>query len=200
MFPLFESVKIENGHISNWDKHWKRMQNSARGLWGKELHFPTLYHELTRFSSPGLFKCKIKYNPFQYSIDVHAYQKRKLEYLQIVVDDDIDYSLKFTNRMCFEKHTQLLSVQKDILIVKHGFLSDTSYSNIALWNGNEWHTPQSPLLFGIRREVLLQEKKLIERNIALNDLVNYQKISLINAMLDLGEVELDIQQLINFPF
>ncbi|MBK7762664.1 MAG: aminotransferase class IV [Bacteroidetes bacterium] len=199
MFQLFESVKIENGHVFAWDLHWNRMQHSARILWQDELRFPSLHADLLQFNAKGLFKCKIKYSQKNYSLEIHPYQKRKLKHLHIVEDNEIDYRLKFYNRTCFEKHTKTLSSHADILIVKDNLLTDTSYSNIVLWNGTEWHTPKWPLLCGTRREALLQKHLLVEKDITLRDLKFYTKISLINAMLDIGELELDIKQQIILP-
>ncbi len=77
----------------------------------------------------------------------------------------------------------------DILIVKNGIITDTSFSNIAFFDGKQWKTPKSPLLKGTCRERLLCEQKIFEKDINLNDLSNYKCYKLINAMRDLSDDE-----------
>ena len=68
-------------------------------------------------------------------------------------------------------------------------------NDIALWNGSEWHTPAHPLLKGTRREELLRDGVIAERDIAVSALPEYRKICLFNAMLHFGEMELPCTQI-----
>ncbi|HEY6915657.1 MAG TPA: aminotransferase class IV, partial [Paludibacter sp.] len=79
--------------------------------------------------------------------------------------------------------------------VKNGLLTDTSYCNIALYDGQNWFTPRVPLLYGVNRAELLLEEKLIEKDIAVEELKSYEKIALFNAMIEFGEVVLDIDKI-----
>ncbi|WP_309546477.1 aminotransferase class IV [Hoylesella marshii] len=80
----------------------------------------------------------------------------------------------------------------DVLIVRNGLLTDTSYTNIALYDGYQWFTPATPLLEGTMRASLLDSGMLIEKDILLSDLPHYQYIALFNAMIDMGELVLPI--------
>ena len=84
----------------------------------------------------------------------------------------------------------------DILIVKNGLITDTSYSNIILYDGKEWVTPESFLLNGVKRQHLLNKCIIKEMKVRTVDLKNFKKISLINAMLEPRDIEIDINDII----
>ncbi|MCX8011124.1 MAG: chorismate-binding protein, partial [Ignavibacteria bacterium] len=62
-----------------------------------------------------------------------------------------------------------------------------------LYDGSDWVTPSTPLLKGTKRQMLIDNKRIIEKNITSTELKDYQKLALINAMLDLGEIVIDIE-------
>ena len=81
----------------------------------------------------------------------------------------------------------------DIIIVKHGLLTDTSFTNLAIFDGKHWVTPRHPLLPGTKRAALLDKGMIQEADITLEDLRNANKVSLFNAMIDFGEIEIVIE-------
>ncbi|MHB1680231.1 MAG: aminotransferase class IV [bacterium] len=83
----------------------------------------------------------------------------------------------------------------EILIVKNGLITDTSYSNVILYDGKEWFTPKSFILNGVKRQYLLNTGKIKEIKITLEDLKNFEKISLINAMLEPQDIEIGIENI-----
>ena len=88
-----------------------------------------------------------------------------------------------------EQHLSRLLLQKgdadEIIIVKNGRLTDTSYSNIALFDGNRWVTPAHPLLKGTMRQSLIDKGLLEEKDIMAEDFPKYLEVRLINAMMPL---------------
>jgi 4-amino-4-deoxychorismate lyase len=86
----------------------------------------------------------------------------------------------------------MAGLENEAVIIKNNRITDTTYANLALWNGSEWHTPLYPLLKGTKRQLLLQSNQIVEQDILVTDLMRYQKVSLINAMLELGELEIMI--------
>ena len=66
----------------------------------------------------------------------------------------------------------------------HLLVTDTSIANIALYNDGLWFTPKKPLLEGTTRARLLNAGKIIEKDIAVEDLNNYSRVALMNAMID----------------
>ncbi len=79
--------------------------------------------------------------------------------------------------------------------MKNGFVTDTSYANIVFWDGGKWITPTSPLLHGTARDRLLDSNQITEAEIAIDDLKNYSKAKIINAMIDMDE-GYDINQIV----
>lgn len=77
--------------------------------------------------------------------------------------------------------------------MKNGLLTDTSFTNVAVFDGERWLTPKHPLLLGTKRASLLERQVIKEADISVETLMNAQKVSLINAMIDLGEIEITTQ-------
>lgn len=69
-----------------------------------------------------------------------------------------------------------------------GLLTDTSYSNIALFDGCHWVTARQPLLHGTMRQSLLDDGVLTEQDIKAEDWNSFRQVSLINAMMPLGRL------------
>ena len=72
----------------------------------------------------------------------------------------------------------------DILIVKNGLVTDTSFSNVAFLDGSRWLTPEHPLLEGTKRAKLLEAGILAEADIRPEEIYRFKKVRLINAMMD----------------
>ena len=76
----------------------------------------------------------------------------------------------------------------DIIIVKNGNLTDSSYSNLAFNDGSKWITPSTPLLTGTRRGQLIESGELYEEELKVSDLKYFHSCSLINALNGIGEI------------
>jgi len=108
--------------------------------------------------------------------------------LTIVESNTITYDHKFTDRSEIEALRRGITTD-DIVIVKNGHITDTSFSNIVFHDGIRWLTPSTPLLYGTARERLLSDHSIIEEEIRFTDLRHFKKAALINAMIDLDEAE-----------
>ena len=106
--------------------------------------------------------------------------------MQIVHDYEITYSHKFEDRTKFEKHLRE-SKADEILIIKNGLVTDTSFTNIIFSDGTKYFTPSTPLLKGTKRARLIEEGIIQVEEIGLNDIQKFQHFYLINALLDLSE-------------
>ncbi|MBL0176913.1 MAG: aminotransferase class IV [Ignavibacteria bacterium] len=141
-------------------------------------------------AASGVVKCRVVYGPEVLSVDFLPYTPKPVRSLAVAVCDDIDYAHKFTDRSRLEELQRAHPEADDIIVVRDGLLTDASYANIALFDGARWITPARPLLRGTRRERLLREGRIVEEDIRLEDLHLFRVVSLFNAMLDLGEVEI----------
>ena len=148
-----------------------------------------LKYVLPQLAIPGTLKVRMMYDADTLEIEYAEYQRRRIETLQAVCADKVDYSFKFEDRSAI--HDLMTSASSDdIIMVKKGMITDSSYANLALWDGSTWSTPKHPLLKGIKRRYLIAINKLMEREIPIGDILYYEKLSLINAMLDIGDLEI----------
>ncbi len=132
----------------------------------------------------GVNKCRIMYSGTAFSVDYTEYRSKSISSLKVVHDDTIDYSHKYSNRSMLKRLLEEKGEADDILIVRDGLITDTSFSNIVLFDGISWFTPTEPLLEGTCRNRLLAEGGISAANIHLEDLPKYSVFRLINAMLE----------------
>lgn len=169
------------------DLHQDRVDRTFRRF------FPTkstisLSKHLKEIPQTGKYKCRIEYGENDYQLEYQSYQDPMIGSLQLVDGGSIDYDYKSADR---GQLTQLFELRKDaddVIILKNDKITDSYFANLAFHDGAKWFTPKEPLLKGIKREKLLANGSLIELDIRVNDLSGFQKVSLINAMLDLDQV------------
>ena len=191
MYPLFETIRIDNGKILVPEWHEERMINARKEIWNidEPLFLRDLVHVPERFRE-GTIRCKFLYGRDAGPVSFFLYQKRQIQSLKLIRNDTIDYHLKYSDRNIFD---QMLACREDcdeIIIVKNGMITDTSISNLIFFDGEQWVTPRFPLLNGTCRQRLLTEGRISEADIGINVLVNYIGLKLINAMRDPDEEDM----------
>ena len=187
MSLLFETIKVINKKFLSVSLHNERMNRSRYELFGckDELNLGELI-EIPSDITKDVYKCKVIYSDTIKDVEFRMYAPRKIEQLRLAYCDEIDYSYKYLERTIFDELLRKNNCKEndDILIIKNGRVTDTSYSNIALFDGKEWHTPEFPLLKGTKRARLILDKRILEKDILVEQLPHYEKIVLINAMLE----------------
>lgn len=189
MSLLFETIRIVDGIIQNADLHIERINRSRAELKLSTEQITNLdFIEIPEIYRQGLVKCRFSYDKQFDTPTFEFYTARTINTLQLVNADDIRYDYKFTDREAILNLKHKNAHADEILIIKHGFVTDTSFSNIVLYNGTKWITPSNPLLPGTMRNYLLKNKKISDAFIRTSDLQHYKRIMLINAMLppDMG--------------
>lgn len=194
-----ETIKIKDGKAQSVAYHQARMERTIKHF------FPALFRtsvpSLEEFIIPKenmeLYKARVVYGEHGIeTIEYAPYTMRKIASLQVVTDDTIEYSFKSTDRT---RLLTALSAKKgncdEVIIVKKGLVTDTSFTNIALYDGSRWTTPRHPLLLGTKRASLLEHGVIQETDITLQDLQKAQRIRLFNAMIEFGEMEIPIENL-----
>ena len=187
-FSFIETIEVFNGHFTHPLLHLKRMKDTLEEMGATGPKLPVLTDEIIPSDmKKEKVKCRILYNTESYEISYSKYSPKHPQFLKLVYTDDIDYHLKYADR------SELISLLKqkencdDILIVKKGEITDTSYSNVILYDGKQYITPRSFLLNGTRRQLLLSQKTIHEEKITPHDLKRFKSLYLINAMLDLKD-------------
>ncbi|MEA1955689.1 MAG: aminotransferase class IV [Campylobacterota bacterium] len=171
MDEYLETIKALNGELYHLKYHEKRSE----------------IENIESYLNPpkdGLYRCRLVYSDDKIDVTYHRYKKREINSLKLIYDDNISYSKKSTDRAELNN----LFIQKDdcddVLIVKNGLITDTSIANIALYKNGIWFTPKTPLLKGTTRARLLEESFLFEIDIKVENIKEYTKIALLNAMID----------------
>ncbi len=183
MSRLFETIRICDGEPCNLSLHEKRLNSSRQVLSGSTGAISLADHlRVPDDCRTGIYRCRVIYEESIISTEFIPYLPAAVRSLKIVHADEIDYSLKYLDRTCL---TGLIDREAadDVLIVKNGCVTDTSYSNIVFTDGRQWVTPDTPLLRGTMREKLLREGAIEEERITVGDLDSFTHFRLINAML-----------------
>jgi len=165
--------------------HQRRLEHSLRTLG----FTPSI--DLSALLCPpaeGVFRCRVLYDEHGAEVSYHPYTPRRFTTLQAVYDDTVDYPLKFADRSGLDALFERRGTADDVLIVKHGLVTDTTIANVAFFDGKRWLTPAAPLLEGTTRARLLDEGKLTEAEIPLEAALAFGRCAVMNAMVGFVEV------------
>lgn len=187
---MFETIKVIDGVPQHLSWHQSRL-NDSYCRYFKRFGGPIL-EEVIRVPAgyrQGTVKCRFLYNRSAYAAEFSHYSPQTIRSLKLVDGDHIEYSMKYTGRDSLEQLTRQKGDCDDILVVQNGRITDTSYTNIVLFNGELWVTPIYPLLHGTCRARLIKEGRIREGDIRVEDLQHYKTFRLINAMMDFDAQE-----------
>ena len=186
MCLLFETIRIHNGVPENLHYHQARLNQAMQHFFEGVPPIELLHHiQVPAGCKQGIFKCRVTYGRQVTSVDFEAYTPKVISSLKLVEDNTIPYPHKFTDRSTLNALREMRGNCDEILIVKNGLITDTSFSNIVFSDGKSWFTPSKPLLPGTMRSFLLQRNFVSEAEIRPADLHRYTIARLINAMLPL---------------
>lgn len=189
---FIESICLKDGAYQNLALHQARVNKTFTKFF-KGLNPISLDSILPKIDLKGTYKARMVYDADSEDVEFIEYKKRLVYSLEVIEAKPFNYSFKFEDR---RKIDQLVKASNadDIIISFNGLIKDSSYANLAFWNGEEWLTPEKPLLEGVKRAQLLAKGEIKKASIHVSNLGSFEKVSLINAMLDLGEVEIDMKE------
>jgi 4-amino-4-deoxychorismate lyase len=183
MYPFFETIRYVNGVLENVSYHQARINRTVSALGGKtyiQLDKIQLVHD---FEKDIVYKIKCLYNlEGAYHIEKAVYHKKTIQTVSIHQAAQEEYQYKYTNRNWLNDALKNAGTD-EMIIVQNNMIKDGNYANLVFFNGSEWHTPLHPLLLGTHRARLIDENKIIEKDITLSDLANYTILKYINAMM-----------------
>jgi len=189
MCQLVETLKLKDGVIRNLECHQNRMNRAMNELFPNE---PKIDLEavisIPEHCNSGVFKVRVVYGSVIEKIEIEPYIFRTIESLKVVHHESVDYHLKYTNRQVLQDLFAQRGLCDDIIIVKNGLVTDSFAANLLFFDGKKWFTPTTPLLKGTKRQMLIDQKIISEKEILEEDIRSYQKVGLINAMIDLEEM------------
>jgi 4-amino-4-deoxychorismate lyase len=197
MSLLIESIKLTDGKFVNLFQHEQRMNRSLKELCGAEDFFD-LGKFLEHFDIPGkgLYKCRITYDDQGHDVEFLPYKPKEVRSLKLVEHDRIEYDHKYKDRSTIDRLFKKRSGCDDILIVKEGLVTDSSFSNIVFRKGKRWITPWSALLKGTVRQSLLERNIIQEEDVRIEDIASFDSCKIINAMLEFDSPEIDVSKIV----
>ncbi|QPT45307.1 aminotransferase class IV [Moraxella nonliquefaciens] len=127
-------------------------------------------------------RCRVTYDKYSIKVEYFDYIPKSIQSFKIIECDSIDYAYKYDDRNLLN---QLLSQKGDcdeIIIIKNGLVTDCSIGNLLFLKDDIWYTPNTPLLKGVQRAYLLEAQKIHLANIDKNNIWQYEKVMMINAL------------------
>ncbi len=183
MFRFFESISIRDGVPQNLYYHQLRIDHTFKQFYPKidSPHLEYLISKNVQARFP-LVKCKFSYNETSHQFFCLAYNKKTYKKFHLIHDNQLSYNFKYIDRMCFDQYLRTIPSDHQLLLVIIEYLTDSSLSNLAFYDGYRWLTPLDPLLKGTMRASLIADWKIHEEAIQLKHLSLFKKFKLINAM------------------
>lgn len=185
---FFETIRVVDGEIKHLDYHQKRYESVLTSLNIAKAKNLKEYIDPPRF---GHYRCRVVYDEDEIEVEFFEYKKREVKSLKLLYDDEISYSYKSTSREDLDRLFGQRELCDDVLIVKDSLITDTTIANVAFLKDGLWYSPKKPLLRGTTRERLLDEKKLILKDIRVDELGDYSGLALMNAMIDFDIITLE---------
>ncbi len=194
MSRFLETIKLKDGLFFRLPYHQQRI-DKCFAYYFKDCKAPDLASFLHNkdFPKSDLYKCRVLYDEHGFmEPEFVLYHMKDIQTFKIIHTMLEPLFCKPADRKVFEELFALREDADDVLLVRNGLLTDTSFANIACFDGANWVTPRRPIIYGTQRVYLLEEKIIIAKDIQLDDLHQYKKIRLFNAMIEFGELEIEL--------
>ena len=189
MCQLVESLKLKDGVVQNLEYHQSRMNRSMEELFPDAARIDIKrVISIPENCASGVFKVRVLYGSYVEKIEIEPYHFRTIQSLKVVCHESVDYHLKYTDRQILQDLFARRGDCDDIIIIKNGLVTDSFAANLLFYDGEKWFTPTTPLLKGTKRQLLIDQGIIFEKKIREEDIRSYQKVGLINAMIDFEEM------------
>lgn len=192
MCLLLETIRVEDGRYCNPGYHQVRMDRSRESLFPGSGPLDIIEISVPDGASTGIRKCRIIYGNEIKTVEFMHYIQKTVRNFKLVEADNLDYKMKYLDRSDIDELQNKYPDYDEIILVKNGRITDTSFSNLAFLSGKQWFTPDEPILHGTCRQRLIDHQILFPMRICPGDLRLFSHVSMINAMLGLGDCMLPV--------
>ena len=194
---FIESIRVERGTMCNTGYHLERSTRSILHHFGLVYELPLKQLFDCMWGRNGenaeeIYKCRVVYSKRVISASLDHYMQKQSISLKVVTGDNVEYPFKYEDRGCFDNLLKQKGSCDDIIIVKRGLVTDTSYGNIVYDLNGILYTPVNCLLKGTRRGLLLREGIIAERDLHFHEIEQCRSFYMINAMLNMIPAEVII--------
>lgn len=183
-FLCIESIYCVDGHAPLLELHQERVNRTLVHLYNSSSDRLTIKIPEYEWEKSKVYKLRVVYNPDMCSVQAIPYSPKLITSAILIENNDIDYSYKFYNRDVINTLTSSINNKNnsEIIIVKDGCITDSSYHNLVFRKGKKFYTPKNPLLHGVQREFLMSIGYLEPIDILVSDLPDYDECYFINAL------------------
>lgn len=182
-----ESIKVVNGIVQNYDYHRNRAMRTT-GIRLPDIVVPQEFSE-------GVVKCRILYTCCMQKVEYSVYKIPTINSLQLIEIDQNLYPLKYEDRSFINESFLQRHNCDDILFCINNQVTDTSFCNLVFENDKGYFTSDSTLLAGTKRAKLIDEEIINVIPISIEDIYQFDRVHLINAMIELGEVIIEVNNI-----
>jgi len=184
MSRFLETIRVRDGVAMHLEWHQQRVASTLRAFY-PEAPVPDLAVVISA-ARPEVnedFRCRILYDDTGHSIEFLPLRTNEVRSLRLVdLPPDYDYRYKYADRRVLELAYSRRGDADDVLLVRDGWITDTSVANVAFLKEGRWYTPALPLLAGTTWKRLVQSDILVPRPIHVEDLPRYDACALFNAL------------------
>lgn len=194
MGQLLETFCLLDGELLNLPYHSARVGRSLGREYPITPFTDVVSREVSRLgATKGKWRASITYT-WQgiESIKLTPYRLPQITSFRLIDIEDNFYSKKWADRSRLDEYKNLLPQGVEPIFVLKGQITDTSFTNILVERDGKLYTPSTPLLLGTKRDKLLSDGTIHSIPLSSAELHTYERIHLINAMLDPGEVALPL--------
>ncbi|MFP4510074.1 MAG: aminotransferase class IV [Spirochaetaceae bacterium] len=203
MCRLLETIRVRTYRAEHLAWHFRRIaastgsDSAARAITGAAVQIVREQTGLA-IAGPSRYRLRIEYigdTVCEYSIV--PYRPGALNAL--CVRGPVEYKLKYADRRALDATAAGLAVGVEPLYVSDGRVLETRYANLAFRRKGVWFTPAEVMHEGTTRARLLASGAVRLSDIRLSDLSRFDRICLLNAMLDPGEVGIHPSRVFSLP-
>ncbi|MDF1695183.1 MAG: aminotransferase class IV [Saprospiraceae bacterium] len=190
---LIETIRIQNGRVRHIKYHNFRFNETRRKLFNihKKVDLRALI-DTSNATHSSEVKCRVLYNESTIDIEYEAYILRPIKTLKTIEIGQFEYNYKYADRSKLNHFFSQRGNHDDILMTRDGIITDTYYANVALLKNTQWYTPKHPLLMGTNRARLLHKNKVMPTDIHIDQIHQYEAISIFNAMIPFKKIIIDL--------
>lgn len=196
---FIESIRILNNKPRLLKYHNRRLNTTIRSHYENKVKIDLKsIIQTDHLDKKVEYKCRVVYDQNIVSIEFQPYQRKIINKIKVVYSQKaIDYRYKWVERKDLDELFSLKDEANEIIIVNpDGHITDAYYYNVILEKEGLLFTPNTNLLNGVMRRNLLSKGKIQEKTIHIDQLHEFEKIYLINALNPLGMVKIGIEDVI----
>lgn len=187
MFSFLETVFIENGQAQHLEYHQMRINDVFEDFYTNEpiLQIDQLFSSLD-LPNIGKYRARIIYENQWLKTEILPCQEKNIQRLKMVELGEYDYTYKWEDRSYFSEILIQNKEVDEVIFTQNGLIKDCTIGNLAFLKDSIWFTPKQPMLNGTTRRRLIDENKIQELDIFIQDLPSYSHICLINVFRPLS--------------